>query len=131
MAFLIDTNIAIHARDGDAMIYEKLHAHRGAIAMSALSMAELQRGLYKDAEFAAVRRTKLDVLLEHVPVLAFDAAAAEAYGRIIAVLGWTKGRDFDRMTAAHAISMRSILVTANEKDFRDVPGLKLENWLTT
>jgi len=30
-----------------------------------------------------------------------------AYGRIIAILGWTKGRDVDRMIAAHAISARS------------------------
>ncbi|HEX4294472.1 MAG TPA: hypothetical protein VHZ29_10080 [Rhizomicrobium sp.] len=37
-------------------------------------------------------------------MLAFDAAAAEAYGYIIAALGWVRGRDFDRMIAAHEIA---------------------------
>jgi tRNA(fMet)-specific endonuclease VapC len=63
-----------------------------------------------------------------VVVLAFDTTAAEAYGRIIAQLGWVKGRDFDRMIAAHAIGSKSILVTSNEADFRDIPGLSVENW---
>jgi len=34
------------------------------------------------------------------------------------------------LIAAHAIGTRSALVMANEKDFRDIPGLELENWLT-
>ena len=38
------------------------------------------------------------------------------------------GRDFDRMIAAHAISTGSVLVTDNGADFRDIPGLVVENW---
>jgi tRNA(fMet)-specific endonuclease VapC len=71
----------------------------------------------------------LEVLLRGVPVLPFDAAAARAYGRIIAQCGWTRGRDYDRMIAAHAISTGSVLVTNNEADFRDIPGLIMENWV--
>jgi tRNA(fMet)-specific endonuclease VapC len=55
--------------------------------------------------------------------------AAQAYGRIIAQCGWARGRDYDRMIAGHAISSRSILVTNNEADFRDIPGLTMENWI--
>jgi tRNA(fMet)-specific endonuclease VapC len=97
--------------------------------MSALSLAELQRGLYKDAAAAPLQRARLEVLLQGVPVLPFNASAAEAYGRIIAQCGWVRGRDYDRMIAAHAISSGSILVTANSVDFRDIPGLAIENWL--
>ena len=64
-----------------------------------------------------------------LPVLPFDASAAVAYGRIIAQGGWARGRDYDRMIAAHAISSRSILVTANLADFSDIPGLFTENWV--
>jgi tRNA(fMet)-specific endonuclease VapC len=67
-------------------------------------------------------------LLRGIPVIPFDASAALAYGRIIAQCGWAKGRDFDRMIAAHAISSGSVLVTDNETDFRDIPGLTMQNW---
>lgn len=129
MAYLIDTNIAIHARDGTDAVLEKLVKHEGNILLSALSLAELQRGLHRNPAYTAIRQARLDVLLRGLPVLPFDASAALAYGRIIAQCGWAKGRDYDRMIAAHAISTGSILVTNNEADFRDIPGLSMENWI--
>jgi len=130
VAYLIDTNIAIHARDGTDAILSKLAEHDGEVLLSALSLAELQRGLYRNPALTAIRQARLEVLLRGIPVLPFDASAAHAYGRIIAQCGWAKGRDYDRMIAAHAISSGSILVTNNEADFRDIPGLSMENWLT-
>ncbi len=128
MPFLIDTNIAIHARDGTETVLDKLAEHDGEILLSSLSLAELQRGVFKDARFTAIRQTRLELLLRGIPVIPFDASAALAYGRIIAQCGWAKGRDFDRMIAAHAISSGSVLVTDNETDFRDIPGLTMQNW---
>ena len=128
MAYLLDTNIAIHARDGTEKVLDKLAAHDGEVLLSALSMAELQRGLYKDSAYTAIRQARLAILLRHIPVLPFDAAAAEAYGQIIAQCGWAKGRDYDRMIAGHAIATASILVTDNVPDFADIPNLALENW---
>ncbi len=129
MAYLIDTNIAIHARDGTDAVLDQLARHNGEVLLSALSLAELQRGLYRNPAFTAIRQARLDVLLRGLPVLPFDASAARAYGRIIAQCGWTRGRDYDRMIAAHAISSSSILVTNNEADFRDIPDLTVENWV--
>ncbi len=126
--FLIDTNIAIHLRDGLEPVLDKVAEHRDAVALSALSLAELQRGLYKSPQHWAVRQARLATILRSIPVLPFDATAAEAYGRVIAQIGWVKGRDFDRMIASHAISTRRVLVTANTVDFADVPGLTIENW---
>jgi tRNA(fMet)-specific endonuclease VapC len=129
LAYLIDTNIAIHARDGDTQVLDKLVEHDGAVLLSALSLAELQRGLFKSPEFTALRQARLAMLLRGIPVLPFDVAAAETYGRIIAEYGWVKGRDFDRMIAAHAISTGSILVTNNVADFQDISSLTIENWI--
>ena len=129
MAYLIDTNVAIHARDGTDAVLDKLAEHDGEVLLSALSLAELQRGLYRNPTFTAIRQARLEVLLRALPVLPFDASAARAYGRIIAQCGWGRGRDYDRMIAAHAISSGSILVTNNEADFRDIAGLFMENWI--
>ena len=126
---LLDTNIAIHARDGTDAVLDKLAEHGGEVLLSALSLAELQRGIYRDSSFTAVRQARLEVLLRGLPVLPFDAAAAVVYGRIIAQCGWARGRDYDRMIAAHAISSGCVLVTNNEADFRDIPGLTMANWV--
>jgi tRNA(fMet)-specific endonuclease VapC len=128
LAYLIDTNITIHARDGADAVLIKLAEHDGEVLLSALSLAELQRGIYRDAKLTAIRQARLEVLLHGCPVLPFDAPAALAYGRIIAQCGWARRRDYDRMIAAHAISSHSILVTNNLADFSDIPGLSLENW---
>ncbi len=77
----------------------------------------------------ATRQARLSLLLPSLTVLPFDLAAALAYGRIIAQCGWAKGRDFDRMIAAHAIATSSVLVTDNAGDFQDIPGLKTEIWV--
>jgi tRNA(fMet)-specific endonuclease VapC len=128
LGYFLDTNIAIEAGNAHAGVAAKLEQHDGIVFLSALCLAELQRGLLRDPLLAQSRRERLDILLRSVPVLAFDQAAAETYGRIIAKCGWSRTRDFDRMIAAHAISMSSVLVTANEADFRDIPSLKIENW---
>lgn len=129
MPYLIDTNIAIHARDGTNAVLDKLAEHGGEVLLSALSLAELQRGTYRDSRFTTIRQARLEVLLRGLPVLPFDASAAVAYDRIIAQCGWVKGRDYDRMIAAHAISSGRVLVTNNEADFRSIPGLSIDNWV--
>lgn len=130
MPYLIDTNIAIYARDGSEVVLDKLAQHDGEVLLSALSLAELQRGLYRDPTLTALRQQRLDVLLRGIPVVPFDGSAARAYGRIVAQCGWVRGRDYDRMIAAHAISSGAVLVTNNDADFRDIPGLSWENWVT-
>ena len=128
MPYLIDTNIAIHAVEGKESVLDKFVEHDGEVLLSALSLAELQRGVYKHEAHTALRLARLDVLLRDLPVLAFDAEAAKAYGRIIACCGWVKGRDYDRMIAAHAMASRAVLVTNNIADFCDIPGLCREDW---
>lgn len=128
MAYLLDTNIIIHALQGDDVVLAKLAEHDGEILMSALTLVELQRGLHKDSTLTSERSRRLALLTESIPILSFDEAAAEVYGRIIAELGWVRARDYDRMLAAHAIRVKAVLVTNNLADFCDIPGLSFESW---
>ncbi len=128
MTFLLDTNIFIHLRDGLGAARMRFAQHQGSIVLSSLSLAELQRGLDPRLPDAAIRRTRHDLLLPLVAVLPFDSAAAEAYGKIVWYKGRTKSRDIDHLIAAHAISTASVLVTNNEADFANIPGLAVENW---
>ncbi|MEI9887015.1 MAG: PIN domain-containing protein [Rhizomicrobium sp.] len=128
MAYLIDTNIFIHARDGTASVQRKFALHAGTIAISALCLAELQRGLIAPSA-DLLRRERHRLLIQNLAVLPFDAAAADAYGRIVAQVGRIKTRDFDHLIAAHALAVNATLVTDDEPDFAGIAGLALENWL--
>jgi tRNA(fMet)-specific endonuclease VapC len=65
-----------------------------------------------------------------LPALTLPVTAAETYGTIRAELE-AKGEmigNNDLWIAAHALADSLILVTNNEKEFRRVRGLKIQNW---
>ena len=128
MAFLLDTDVAIHLRDGDAVVTAKVAELTGAILLSVVSRVELEGGVYRDAAQASVRRPRLDAILAALPVLAFDDTAADAYRKIVESAGYSRRKILDRMIAAQALVHRATLVTRNAADFRDVPGLDLMVW---
>lgn len=128
MAYLIDTDVAIHLRDGDTATTTRLAALDGAILMSMVTRVELEGGVHRDPGQAPLRRARLDELLAAIPALAFDSAAADAYGGIVAHAGYSRRKLLDRMIAAQALVHRATLVTLNGADYADIPGLQLLAW---
>ena len=63
-----------------------------------------------------------------MPVLPFDEHAATRYGILAAAVRDRRRDAMDRLIAAHALSAGLTLVTNNEADFKDYPGLVVENW---
>lgn len=63
-------------------------------------------------------------------IVGFDSNAATEYGEIRAGLekSGTPIGPLDTLIAAHAKSLKLILVTNNEKEFKRVAGLRIENW---
>ena len=91
----------------------------GSAATSAITYAEVLHGrLSLIDEVAATER-----FFGAFPVLPFDAAAARRFTDI----PFKRGR-FDHLIAAHALSLDITLVTANIRDFADIPGLRVEDW---
>lgn len=128
MIFLLDTNVAIHLRDGDPDIARRVSELDGAILLSMVTRVELEGGVYRDPSQIGVRRVRLDAVLEALPALAFDDAAANAYRTIVEAAGYSRRKLLDRMIAAQALVHRATLVTMNPDDFRDVPGLTILAW---
>ena len=120
--YLIDSDCAIFATTGQ---HPQLRIHLadcapGDVALSAVSFAEITLGM---AQGKPPSQEALDIFVKFVPVVAFDMNAAVAYSR----LPFKRAR-FDRLLAAHALSLDAIVITNNEADFADVPGLRIENW---
>ncbi|UUL83627.1 type II toxin-antitoxin system VapC family toxin [Sphingomonas qomolangmaensis] len=125
MAFLLDTNSCIDFARGRsiALLWRMDRVPAGSLSMSAITLAELSVGARADRDDQA----KLDALTQIVTVHPFDAAAAEVYGMRARMLG-VRRKSFDRLIGAHALALDLTLVTANERDFADLPGLRIENW---
>lgn len=120
--YLIDADSSIYAMvDADSPINARLaQCVPGEVSISVISFAEVALG-------AQLQKPPppevLDAFVGAIPIIPFDEAAAREYAR----LPFKRAR-FDRLLAAHALSIGAIVVTNNEADFEDVPGLRVENW---
>jgi len=123
---LLDTDVIIHVRDGDASIEKLIVGLAPPFFISAISRVELENGAERGSD--TNRRALLDKVLAYVATLDFGAAEIEAYRVIIQTTGYSRRKTADRMTAATALVRSLPLVTLNGRDFRDVPGLELVEW---
>ena len=128
--FLLDTNMCIYLMKNQPEEVGRRFARCivGEVAISAITYAELEFGVAVSANPTQQERN-LASLIEDIPVIPFDAAAASAYGLIREATRARKEDQMDKMIAAHAMSLGVVLVTNNEKDFAAYPGLRIENWL--
>jgi len=78
-------------------------------------------------------RQALEMALAPLTILPFDERAAWAYGELRADLErrGTPIGSLDTMIAAHALSLQATLITNNTREFAQVSGLQVENWVPT
>lgn len=130
--YLLDTNICIYIRQKRPpkvlARFEKLKA--GEACLSVITYGELSYGASKSEQQNAALARLAD-LVTLLPVLPLPDSAAREYGVIRAYLearGEIIGGN-DLWIAAHAKAASLVLVTNNEKEFKRVPGLKVQNWV--
>ena len=131
--YMLDTDISSHIiKKRDAVIAARLaKIPLNDICISVVTKAELLYGVAKSSN-KRVNRLAVNEFLAFVRVLPWDDEAAEHYAEIRAALevaGVAIG-NLDTMIAAHARSCRLAVVTNNERHFRKVPGLRVDNWLS-
>ena len=100
-----------------------------SVCISTITLAELQYGVRKSAQ-PEKNQLALSQFLIPLEIVGFDLKAAVEYGEIRATLekDGTPIGPLDTLIAAHAKSLNLILVTNNEKEFKRVAGLEVENW---
>ena len=131
MPYMLDTNICIHLiQRQPPQVWQRLAAlTQGQALMSVVTYAELRAGLEMQQRNRDHDEKVLALLVQRIPVLPFTEAAAEQFGILRAAIRDRRRDALDRLIAAHAIAAGTVLVTNNEDDFRDYPGLQLENWV--
>ena len=130
--YLLDANICIYIqrRKPDEVLDRFQKLKPGDAAISVVTWGELLYG----AEKSRQRKKALQLLEEFqtfIPVLSMPEKAGKMYGAIRAVLesnGTPIGNN-DLWIAAHAKAAGLTVVTNNEREFRRVPGLKVQNWV--
>ena len=131
MPYMLDTNICIQLiQRHPPQVLQRLAAlKQGEALMSVVTYAELRAGLEMQQRNRDHDEKVLALLVQRIPVLPFAEAAAEQFGILRAAVRDRRRDALDRLIAAHAIAAGTVLVTNNEDDFRDYPGLQLENWV--
>lgn len=131
MGFLIDTNLWIAVERGRLSAAD-IHAitRQAPIYLSPANVAEIRFGidLMKDARQKQRAMTTLR-RMRRKPLLRITSETGEVFGMIAAKLTRAgRGADFriqDLWLASQAIQRDFTVLTANAKDFKDVPGLKV------
>jgi tRNA(fMet)-specific endonuclease VapC len=129
--YLLDTNICIYIRQKrpEQVLRRFRKLRPGEAVLSVITYGELLYGAAKSAHRAEARE-RLRELVHFLPAVALPETAAETYGALRADLE-SKGEmigNNDLWIAAHALAAGLTLVTNNEREFRRVRGLKIQNW---
>jgi tRNA(fMet)-specific endonuclease VapC len=131
MQFMLDTDVVSDSIRNPAGPAATRIAEEGRsrVGVSIIVAGELRFGALKrgsDSLSAEVRE-----ILTNIAIVPFEAPADEVYAAIRANLeraGTPIGGN-DMLIAAHALALDCILVTGNEREFRRIKALKVENWL--
>ena len=127
--YLVDTNIWIHFFKDKYGVRDKiLNVNAEQLFVSEISVAELTYGAYhssnKPKHLQEVHLVRDNFCLYTISECIDDYAKLRdklsKQGRTV--------ENFDLLIAATAIHYQLILVTENVKHFKNIPGLKIENW---
>ena len=132
--YLLDTNICIYLiKNSYPFMTEKVFSYEPSdIAISSITVFELEYGAAK-SKWGEETKRKLAVFLSPFTILHFSTEDAIAAGQVRTELE-KSGRPigpYDTLIAAQGISRGLTVVTHNTDEFIRVPGIKLEDWVTT
>lgn len=130
-AWMLDTNaLSDLIRNPQGVLSQRLRSvQREQLCTSVVVACELRFGAQRKGSAVLVKRVAQ--LLASLAVLPLDEPVAEHYADIRAGLegAGTPIGSHDLFIAAHARSRGLTLVTHNLREFKRVPGLRVEDWV--
>ncbi len=136
---ILDTSTLTHLFGGRQRTVERFQQETEEVATTIISRIEILQGrfamLLKAADGQDLQRAQrlLDqtvVRLAEIPnVIPIDEAAAAEFDRLRQNRKLKKIGRADLLIAAISVANRATVVSRNLKDFRQVPGLQVENWV--
>ena len=131
--FILDTDICIHVRRRrlPELLSRFNNLERGEAVLSVVTYGELLYGARKSSESARAVQIieEFASLFDIVPLTAEIARTYSVLRADLASRGQIIGSN-DLWIAAQATAADLTLVTGNEREFRRIAGLKIENWAT-
>jgi len=128
--FLLDTDTCIYAlKQNENVLGQLLSKSREDIAVSVISEGELRTAAAKSSSPIKTLRL-VENFLRPLTLVDFTSDDAVAYAQVRAKLerAGTPIGPLDTLIASQAIGRKLILVSNNEREFRRVAGLHIENW---
>jgi tRNA(fMet)-specific endonuclease VapC len=107
--------------------------HGGQLHIPTIVLGELYVWAYRRSDPDPVVKRIEDDPLPDVTVLDFDSNCAKCFGNIRGeslTRGYSQSR-LDLMIACVALVHDLTLVTHNTRDYLNIPGLRLDDWLTS
>lgn len=132
MIYMLDTNICIYIlkNKNDTLIQKFSKCNFEDIGISSIVYSELIYGVEKSLKKDENMKNLLK-FLSSIIICDYDVEAANEYGRIRSVLEQSGNviGSMDMLIAAHACAKKLTLITNNEREFKRIKTLKVENWL--
>lgn len=133
MKYLLDTNICIFLLRGKYDVAEKMNAVGFENCyISEITIAELKYGAeLGHAQGFSQRNQHLNEFLSSINVLPIiDVLDLYAKEKVRLRLAGTPADDnFDLLIGCTAVKYGMIMVTENIKDFKNIQGIQLQNWI--
>ena len=128
--YALDTNSVSYFLKGRGRVADRLLAQPPrSVGLPSIVLYELDYGASR-SDAPRQLRERLDVLLGSLRVLPFGAGEARTAARIrldLEKAGKPIG-PMDLLIAATALDQGAVLVTHNTREFRRIPGLRVEDW---
>jgi tRNA(fMet)-specific endonuclease VapC len=137
--YLLDTDTLTHLHAGNSNVAERLKSGTDVeVGITIITKVEVLRGridylLKAETGTSLLKAQELlfrtEALLNDLLIVPIDRVAATEFDRLRDVSKFRKIGRADLLIASITLANRATLVTRNLRHFKQIPGLKLENWV--